>query len=247
MRHALARLVYVGVVLLTVGLAANSVRLLIPKLRASSSPAGQMDAYTVVLRETIIGTDGQERQGGYVTYGLRSDGARLFRLGRGNDAPRYLHFPNGDRVETNDYLRRVSTQHGHHSSLQVRRDAKYDCLRNAAGELTTGLEERVTGHEYIAGYRTARIETAAKHGATFWFALDRACAMVQSRMSFKSGGASEQRLVELSSTEPDAQLFSVDGYAEGPPSALGELPVNPKNAAVVEWLKLRDKHYYDRR
>lgn len=169
--------------------------------------------YTVTLTEVVVGRAGRSFDPPDQTWAFRSDGASLLKLGDGPGGSRQLVFPDGVRVEVNDFqLGKSTTLVPTLSPEQRQPDAM--CLR-LSGLSGRAWQLRKAVIEHVRGFRTARVSDGS---VTQWFALDYGCALVRRTANF-GAQKSQLELVSLIPGEPSEALFEVpDHYREGPPS-----------------------------
>jgi hypothetical protein len=175
-------------------------------------------AYTLTLVEqTSNGKAGPIRLASIQTWGRRSDGATVLKLGAGTRTSHLITMASGLTIRTNDVLKARSTIVVPPPVTPVLRDAQNLCRRSddsvapAAQEILTGL-------------RVARfVEKASDRTSTSFYAIDFGCAAVGREMTFADGSISHLRLASFTAGEPNASLFNVaDDYREVPPSELRE-------------------------
>jgi hypothetical protein len=210
---------------LLVCLFANLVRILVvPKMNAYAT---NTSGYTVVLRETIANKDGRLRPGMVLTRAVRADGARVERLGDAQEGGRRIEYPSGLSITTSDKLKFKSTMKLDVTALTEVLDPGSNCTTRVgqAAQATAKNAPQFLGNETIGGVRTAKVK---RNSTTYWYALDYACATVQTHMDFGNQGFSEMKLVALAPGEPDGSLFEIPSdFREGPPSEMMISPPNP--------------------
>ena len=86
-----------------------------PIALTAQQPAEALKPFTAEFEETTINRNGQPRIASYQTIAIRSDGARLLKLGL-HERPRFLTFPSGLNVTA--HSSRKSTTKG--SGLTMR-------------------------------------------------------------------------------------------------------------------------------
>jgi hypothetical protein len=191
-------------------------------------------SYTVTLQEVLTTRSGASSVVSLEVQAQRQDGATVLQLGPEGETGRHIRIPPGLLIETNDREKRKSTFHV--SSDRVTgyvRDPEQHCRRDG---------DEFQGEEMIGGYRAAKI-VSTKGGSMRWYALDHSCAMVHSLMHHPGGSKSEKVLVSLVPGPPAETLFQLDGYLEGPPSALNPA-VTTCDPSCEQFRKRRDADYY---
>ena len=205
-------------------------------IRAQSAvPAGSsVVPYTAVLVETVTRPNGTRVAAPSQTQAIRSDGARLIKLGEGDKASRQLLFPNGLQAEVIDFLKAKSTTQKPVIASWLL-DPRQDCARTLTGQSTRG---NLAGIESVAGYRAAKI---VADSTIKWLALDYGCAELRRTTDWGANGSSELALVSLIPGEPSPALFELpEHYKEGPPSAYAPPPSDKCGAECHESLR---KHF----
>lgn len=210
------KILRIGIYGAAVALTINAIRL------AAIRDAGQVgpeSTFTAVLQETVSDpTRNFHRKGSIQTRAVRADGSTVLKLGSAEAGSRLIWFASGLEVMTNDRLRLKSTIRKPGTSQH--RDPRAGCTDPHA------QNEKSSGEEIIAGYRSARVISIAgkppqSRTSTTWYAVDHGCATIQSTLEFEEGSLSEWRLVTFVPGEPAATLYAISGdYKEGPPSAL---------------------------
>ena len=202
--------------LVVVGLASVAGLFIRTRINGHQSHARAPIPYTVTLRETVHGSDGNAHLGPESTWATRSDGSRVIKITE-KATQRIINFASGVQVEINDSTNtRTSIMQPNADVAGLQRDPDSKCTNSLAGKPITSTPETFAGEETIAGYRTAKI---VRGGVTEWHALDYGCAVVKDRWEFSTKEVSEKELVSLSSGEPDAALFDIPANAkEVPPS-----------------------------
>lgn len=227
-------------------LAANAVRLVIPKARAH---AISVVPYTVVLAEKMTGPTGVPKPGPLQTWAMRSDGSMTVKMGLPSSGSRQIYFSSGIHVVLNDPARMKSTTQ-RAVEYQWARDATQNCTTRVTGLPLQHQGEPVI--ENVEGYRVARLKQ--EESVTLWLALDYGCALIKQRMDFGPQGASDLELVALTPGEPDPALFAVPkDYTEGPPSRFpAATRPNPKCTGDCQktqkaYFERLDQTYYSHR
>jgi len=199
--------------------------------------------YTVTLRETVHGADGNLHAGPETTWAIRTDGSRVLKITE-KITQRIINFASGVQVEINDSSNtKTSIMQQGADAAGLQRDPSSKCLNTLAGKPLTSMPETYAGEETVAGYRTAKI---VRGGVTEWLALDYGCALVKDRWEFNTGEVSGKELVSLSSGEPDAALFNIPANAkEATPSEriLGQQECKDCDAHTKERFKKMDEDY----
>lgn len=183
-----------------------------------SSPqefAGRADiqpSATWTTEERTVSANGLRRRlAALQTLAVRSDGARVVRLGPEGFGGRTLYLPGNIIVLTHDELRTRSTQRRSHVTTGLRRRPSRGCTAEKGDEAILGVE-RVMGIETV--------KVASVRGTT-WYALGFGCEALRHITVHPDGSVSRTELLEFRAGEPAASLFSVPvDYTEGPPSAL---------------------------
>jgi hypothetical protein len=217
----LTRTLQAGALLMAVALTVQVVRLVVPKVRAHAQSGG-VSAYTVVLRESIVGADGVAHQGSLNTRALRSDGSSMTALGTispGQKGSRIIELASGVRIQTDEWQQRKSTMVKPFDLTSRMQDPKSNCTAMLSGAPLSSRPVSLAGTENVGEFRAAKIVIDST--STNWFALDYGCAPIKTYMNFGSQGSSGYSLVSFKPGEPDSALFSVAAnYVEGPPSSL---------------------------
>jgi len=208
--------------LATVVLGANALLLIHSRFKAQEVRRGGPIPYTVILRETVYGPNGEASIAAEETYAIRSDGSYSKKLTHkkqagdkllDQDSARTMFLASGIEVEINDFADTKSTTASNVNLAKLQRDPGSKCISTFAG--TPGhstIPEYINGEEIVSGYRTVKITSA--DNLTWWFALDHGCATVKVRADWGSKGYSEKTLINLIPGEPDAALFNVPAWAK---------------------------------
>lgn len=171
-------------------------------------------AYTIHLKETLIGPQGREPGMSRIDARM-SDGSTVTRIdfirGTRAEAQRHIVFSSGRLVLVNDmrglFTSKMSANVA--SSIQSR-DPDHDCKELAP---RAGASEVILERVAIHGYATV----ALKRGdATTWRSPELACAELAVRMVYPLGDASEQRAESIILGEPSIDLYRLDGLREVP-------------------------------
>lgn len=196
---------YIIAVLLLV----NAGRVQLPKVGATAT----LVPYTVVLQERVFSKDSSEgRVASTQTWAVRSDGARVIKMGNEGRGSRLIELPSGIHILTNDVTRAKSTTRHPPRPQTFAIDANCQPAGNPA----------FIGFDHIAGIRTAKYRRSADDRSdTAQYAIDYGCQKVGSVLEFNTGERSETVLLSFTPGPPRADLFSVpEDYREGPPSNL---------------------------
>ena len=204
-----------------------------PMAIIAQQPAASVKPFTAEFEETAVNKNGEPRIASYQTIAIRSDGARLLKLGL-HEGPRYLTFPSGLNVTAHG-TRKSTTM----TSVMTMRSTSHEC----AG---TRPEERGMIRE-VFGYRAiVWIERNSDRHSETWYALDYDCAMLEKTLYFNTG---EKSILTLKSFKEsvDPALFDVDKLIEGPPSQLDQMDGCLANEACKRRMEERDAGYYANR
>ena len=208
--------------------------------RRSAAGAARLVPYTVSLEEVTINAAGREGVASYQTFALRSDGARVVRLGRTREGGRTLVFPSGRRVAINDRSARKSTDYTASRGGPLQ-DPRANCART--NEVFAGMRE-------IAGYRAAAVRVSSGDRSVEMFrAVDFSCAPLGDTMTFSTGERSVKRVTSFIPGEPAAELFEIGAHLiEGPPSMLEPIDRLGCDAGCQAQMKvileMRDASYF---
>lgn len=241
------RAVRVFILLISIFLLANIVRMLAIKNTAISSNVNSIIPYHVMLRETLHHKDGKSTRGIDATYAVRSDEAVVNMAEDLNTKMpvtwRKVFFPSGLTIVINDvYEMKSSTLNEATRTFSGKRDPKSNCMLSdipvAKGQKLNGKEE-IIGNEKINGYHTVMIKN---QNITCWYALDLGCAMLKSLADFGDRGISEENAIMISQGEPAENLFKVSArYAEVAPSVFYGIAKDSQDAVR------RDIYYWSHR
>ena len=206
-----------------------------PIALTAQQPAAAVKPFTAEFEETAVNRNGQPRIASYQTIAIRSDGARLLKLGL-HDGPRYLTFPSGLNV----------TAHGSRKSTTK---GMGKTMRSSSDECAgTRPEERGSIRD-VFGYRAIMwTDRSSDRYSETWYALDYDCAMLERTLYFSTG---EKSILTLKSFKEsaDPNLFDVEKLIEGPPSQLDQVELDEclANDSCKRRLEERDAAYHANR
>jgi hypothetical protein len=212
------RKIKVVLCLAIVFLAANAIRLtLAPKVQARSASTAFPDGvaivpYTVAMTESVVSADGRMILAPSQTIAVRSDGARVMKIGDSLRGTRIIQFPSGLNVEVSAAWRAKSTMQRPQNDYSWILDPKSSCMKAISGQV---VHEGQAAVEDFRGHRAVRVQIDNR---IRWFALDLGCAPLGGFTDSGTQGTSTLELVSLIPGEPTQSLFDIPaGYREVPP------------------------------